>query len=86
MSYNKDQQLNFRELVDWIISQTKKAGANDCRVNLSKRRIVEINYRDRKPEVIKEATTQNLYLEVFINNRYAGQQHLTSVNRLWPDL
>ena len=73
MKYNKDQQLNFRELADWVIDQTKKAGANDCRVSLSKRRLVEINYRDRKPEVIKEATTQNLYLEVFINNRFAGQ-------------
>ena len=73
MTYKKDQQLNFRELADWVISQTKKAGAHDCRVSLSKRRLVEINYRDRKPEVIKEATTQNLYLEVFINNRFAGQ-------------
>jgi len=73
MTYNKDQQLNLQELADWVIDQTKKAGANDCRVNLSKRRLVEINYRDRKPEVIKEATTQNLYLEVFINNRFAGQ-------------
>jgi PmbA protein len=73
MSYIKDQQLNFRELADWVVNQAKKAGANDCKVNLSKRRIVEINYRDRKPEVIKEATTQNLYLEVFVNKRYAGQ-------------
>jgi PmbA protein len=73
MSYNKDQQLSFSELADWVIGQTKKAGANDCKVSLSKRRIVEINYRDRKPDVIKEATTQNLYLEVFINKRYAGQ-------------
>jgi PmbA protein len=34
---------------------------------------VEIIYRDRKPDVIKEATRQGLYLEVFINNRFAGQ-------------
>jgi len=65
--------MSFRELADLVIDQTLKAGANDCRVSLSKRRLVEINYRDRKPEVIKEATTQNLYLEVFINNRFAGQ-------------
>ena len=65
--------MNFRDLADWVIDQTLKAGANDCRVNLSKRRLVNINYRDRKPEVIKEATTKNLYLEVFINNRNAGQ-------------
>jgi PmbA protein len=73
MTYIKDQQLSFRDLADWVIARTKKAGANDCKVSLSKRRLVEINYRDRKPEVIKEATTKNLYLEVFINNRFAGQ-------------
>ena len=65
--------MSFPELADWVISRTKKAGANDCKVTVSKRRIVEINYRDHKPEVIKEASTQNLYLEVFINNRFAGQ-------------
>ncbi len=73
MTYIKDQQLNFRDLADWVIDRTKKAGAHDCKVSLSKSRHVEINYRDRKPEVIKEATTKNLYLEVFINNRFAGQ-------------
>lgn len=73
MSYNKNNQKEFQELADWVIDQTKKAGVKDCKVNLNKRRFVEINYRDRKPEVIKEATTQGLYLQVFINNRFAGQ-------------
>ena len=67
------KQMSFPELADWVISRTLKAGANDCKVSLSRRRAVEINYRDRKPEVIKEATTQGLYLEVFANNRYAAQ-------------
>lgn len=73
MSYENNNQKEFQELADWVIDQTKKAGANDCKINLSKRRFVEIRYRNRKPEVIKEATTQGLYLQVFINNRYAGQ-------------
>ncbi len=73
MKNRKEQQVNLQDLADWVIDQTLKAGANDCKINLSKRRLVEINYRERKPEVIKEATTKNLYLEVFINNRYAGQ-------------
>lgn len=73
MKYANDQQQEFRELADWVIDQTKKAGAQDCKVSLLKRRLVEINYRDHKPEVIKEATTKNLSLEVFINNRYAAQ-------------
>jgi PmbA protein len=73
MNTNKNQQQEFRELAGWIIDLTKKAGAKECKVSISKRRFVEINYRDRKPEVIKEATTQGLFLEVFINNRFAGQ-------------
>jgi PmbA protein len=73
MKTGKEKQMNFSDLADWVIDQTLKAGANDCRVSLSKRRLVNINYRDRKPEVIKEATTKNLYLEVFINNRFAGK-------------
>jgi PmbA protein len=73
MTSIKNKQMSFPELADWVISRTMKAGAGDCRVSISKRRLVEINYRDRKPEVIKEATTQGLYLEVFINNRFAGQ-------------
>ena len=73
MSLHKDQQQEFQELASWVIDQTAKAGAKDCRVNISKRRFVEINYRDRKPEVIKEATTQGLYLEVYVDNRFAGR-------------
>lgn len=73
MRSNNNNQKEFQELADWVIDQTKKAGVKECKVNLSKRRFVEINYRDRKPEVIKEATTQGLYLQVFINNRFAGQ-------------
>ena len=73
MSNEKNSQQEFQELADWVIDQTKKAGAKECKVDLSKTRFVEINYRDRKPEVIKEATTQGLYLQVYINNRFAGQ-------------
>lgn len=73
MTAPKEKQMSFPELADWVISRALKAGAGDCRVSLSRRRAVEINYRDRKPEVIKEATTQGLYLEVFANKRYAAQ-------------
>ena len=73
MRYTDDNQKDLHELADWVIDQTLKAGAKECKVSLSKDRFVEINYRDRKPEVIKEAMTQSLYLQVFINNRFAGQ-------------
>jgi len=70
---SNNNQKEFQELADWVIDQTKRAGAKECKVNLSKTRFVEINYRDRKPEVIKEATTKGLNLQVFINNRFASQ-------------
>ena len=73
MTTPKEKQMSFPELAEWVISRTLKAGADNCKVSLSKRRAVEVNYRDRKPEVIKEATTQGLFLEVFANNRYAAQ-------------
>jgi PmbA protein len=70
---NTLNQQNFRELATWTIDQAKKAGVANCRVNISKRKFVEINYRERKPEVIKEAITQGLYLEVFVDNKFAGK-------------
>ncbi|MBN2814592.1 MAG: TldD/PmbA family protein [Bacteroidales bacterium] len=73
MNYHKNQQQELRELAGWVIDQAKKAGAGDCKVSISKRRFVEINYRDRKPEVIKEASTQGLSLDVYLNNRFASQ-------------
>lgn len=63
----------LKELAIWTIDQAKKAGAANCRVNISKRKFVEINYRERKPEAIKEAITQGLYLEVFVDNKFAGK-------------
>lgn len=72
MSYT-DNQREFRELASWVVDQAKKAGANDCRVGISKNRFVEINYRNRKPETIKEATTQGLRLEIYKNNRFSSQ-------------
>jgi PmbA protein len=90
MSLHKDQQQEFQELAAWVIDQTAKAGAKDCRVNISKRRFVEINYRDRKPEVIKEATTQGLYLEVFVDKRFAGRStpdfRKSTLSTFIPDL
>jgi PmbA protein len=70
----KEKQINFSELADWIISRTLKAGADDCKVNISKGRLVEINYRDHKPDVIKEAGTQGLSLSVYANKRFSTRQ------------
>ena len=69
----KEKQMSFPELAEWALDYTLKAGATDCRVSLSKRRFIEINYRDRKPDTLKEALTRNLNLGVYLNNKYANQ-------------
>ncbi|MCJ7484069.1 MAG: TldD/PmbA family protein [Thermodesulfovibrionales bacterium] len=61
------------DLVAWVIKATKSAGADNCKVNLDTNRSVEITYRERKPENIKEAFTKALNIEVFVNNRFSIQ-------------
>jgi PmbA protein len=61
------------DLVAWVIKATKSAGADNCKVTLDSNRSVEISYRDRKPENIKEASTKALNIEVFVNGRFSIQ-------------
>jgi PmbA protein len=63
----------MRDLAAWSIERAKKSGADDCRVGISSSRFVEISYRERKPENIKEAASKSLFIEVYVNNRYSGQ-------------
>lgn len=69
----KEKQMSFPELAEWVIDRTLKAGAKDCRISLSKRRFVEINYREHKPDTLKEAMIRDLNLGVYVDNRYANQ-------------
>lgn len=59
------------ELSNWVKKQTLAKGASDCKITLDKRRLVEMNYRKKKPETIKEATTRNLRLEIYIDGKYS---------------
>jgi PmbA protein len=61
------------DLVVWTVKTAKSSGAAECRAGVSSERFVNISYRDHKPENIKEATTKQLGLEVFVNNRYSVQ-------------
>ncbi len=61
------------DLVTWSIKTAKSAGADDCRVKMNSRRFVDISYRERKPETIKEATTRSFGIEIFVNGRYSSQ-------------
>jgi PmbA protein len=64
---------NTLELCQWMIETAKKAGADDVSVGIYKRRFIEIEYRKRKPETIKEATTQNASIRIYSNERYSSQ-------------
>ncbi|MCJ7611592.1 MAG: hypothetical protein MUP19_04950, partial [Candidatus Aminicenantes bacterium] len=54
------------DLAAWGLQTAKAAGAGACRIGIDGERTVEISYRERKPENIKEASTKSLALEVFV--------------------
>ncbi len=61
------------ELASWAAETAKRAGAGDCRVNIDRDRSVEIRYRERKPENIKEASKRRLSVEIFVDGRFSAQ-------------
>ena len=61
------------DLAASAIQMAKSAGAAHSRVNVFRERSVEIDYRERKPENIKEASTRGLSIENFANGRYSSQ-------------
>jgi PmbA protein len=61
------------DLCQQVIKEAKLNGATDCRVLVNKNRSVEIGYRLRRPEVIKEATTKGLGLEIYMDGRFSDQ-------------
>jgi PmbA protein len=66
-----NQQL--KNLCNWVISNALKNGAKECKATIHKTRNINMRYRERKPEIIKEATTQGLSLEIFIDGKYSSQ-------------
>ncbi|MBN1479872.1 TldD/PmbA family protein [candidate division KSB1 bacterium] len=58
---------------EFVLDTAQKAGADECRVSFSKRRFVEVQYREHKPETVKEATTQGLGVDIYVNGRYSSQ-------------
>ncbi|MBD3377234.1 TldD/PmbA family protein [candidate division KSB1 bacterium] len=63
----------MKQLCEFVLNTAKKAGASECRVSFSKRRFVEVQYRERKPETVKEATTQGIGVDVYVDGRYSSQ-------------
>ena len=66
---NKD----MLDLAALAIKTAKAAGADGCSAGITSDRTVEISYRERKPETIKEASTRDLLLKLYVNGRYSAQ-------------
>lgn len=60
------------ELAQWAIDETIKNGADQASVSLNNRREVEIEYRDKKLEKIKESTQNSLSLDIYYDHKYSS--------------
>lgn len=61
------------DLCNWIIETSKSAGVDDCKVYISNNRFVNLENRERKLQTVKEATTQSINLELYVDGRYSSQ-------------
>ena len=61
------------DLASWSIETAKQAGADECMAGINRERLVEISYREQKPENIKEASKNGLAIGIYVDNRYSGQ-------------
>jgi len=63
---------NKLDIAQWVVEQTLKEGANEASANISKRRNVSIDFRDKKIEELKEATQNSLNLDIYTNHKYSS--------------
>jgi PmbA protein len=62
-----------REIAAGAVKAAQAAGASAAAVDVNTNRRVEISYRERKPETIKEAATRDLELTLYVDGRYSSQ-------------
>jgi len=67
---NKDMS----NLASWTLQMAKKAGANECRIEMRNSRIIDIEYRQQKPDSIKEASKKSLSIDIYAEGGYSRQQ------------
>ena len=57
-----------------VLKTARGAGADDCRVAFNESRFVEVGYRKHKPELVSEASTQNISIQVFVDGCYSSRR------------
>ncbi len=65
-------KVNSIELAKWAVDYAIKSGASDAAASLSKRRDVDISYRDGLLENLKESTQNSLDLSIYQDLKYSS--------------
>ena len=59
------------ELAEWAIEHALKSGADQAAVSISNSRNIQIEFRDKKLEKVKESTENSLNLQIYTEHRYS---------------
>ncbi len=59
------------ELAKWAIERALKSGADQAAVSISNHRNIEIEFRDKKLDKVKESTENSLNLQIYTEHRYS---------------
>ncbi len=62
-----------KELAKWAMKQALKNGADESAVTINNRREVEINYRDKQLDKLKESTQNGLSLTIYVGHKFSTQ-------------
>ena len=57
---------------EWVMQQAQKRGASEVAVNISNQRQVEIEFRDKKLETLRESIQNSLSIDIYIDQKYSS--------------
>ncbi len=60
------------ELAKWVVQQAQKKGADNAAADLGKSRQIEVEFRNRKLDVLKESTQNSLDLSIYVDKKYSS--------------
>jgi len=63
----------LKELAEWTLKTAQTEGAQAAKVNVYSERFVEIDYREKKPENIKEASIKDMSISFYVDGRFSSQ-------------
>ncbi len=60
------------EMAHWAVAQAKKHGADEVAISISNSRDIEIEYRDKKIETLKESSQNSLSLTIYTDHKFSN--------------